>query len=354
MSNDSASLESLGITTNGQIIHMLTAYERQVEGVKLPDFMKRSFGAHMTIDKMVSQQTRIERQENPGCSSASFDMHAANMFQSYIQSAIAFSIKRGGILYGQIDEDKNVLIHAIFEPPQQGSQDSLILERNTAQEELADKIANVWGWEKVGWVFSQSTKERDYIFTSEEILQMAAIQQEMGDTAVTAVVALLPPEEEDEVPEVHFEAFQVSKQCVQLFQEGWFSQAETENYLKVTNPKDPKDKTPVIVARKDVGEVDVDYFLVPVGIKDHEGVVMNSFAIENRLLPQGPSEVKAHLNKYASIPFSSRLKDFHLMLYLADKAGFTPEDIESIAAAAMAGDPIPEGYEMIINGVAGI
>lgn len=355
MEDDTATLESLGIKNNGQIIHMLTTHERQVEGVKLPEFLKRSFGAHMTIEEMVARQTRIERQENPTCMSASFDMHAANMFQSYIQSAIAFSIKRGGILYGHIDEEKNAIIHAIYEPPQQGSTDSLILERNTSQEKLADRIATIWGWQKVGWVFSQSTKERDFLFSSEEVLQMAAIQEEMGECALTAVVALLPAEEPDDVPEVHFEAFQVSQQCVQLFKEGWFSDAsDSNNILKVTNPKDPTDKTPVIVSRKDVNEVDVDYFLVPVGIKDHEGVVLNSFAVENRLLPQGPAELKAHLNKYSSIPFSSRLKDFHLMLYLADKAGLTPEDIDSIAAAAMSGDPIPEGYEMIINGVAGM
>lgn len=355
MSDDTATLESMGIANNGQIIQMLTSEERQVEGVKLPEFLKRSFGAHMTIDEMVSRQTRIERQENPVCSSASFDMHAANMFQSYIQSAIAFSIKRGGILYGHVDEDKNVFIHAIYEPPQQGSQDSLILERETPQEKLADRIATIWGWKKVGWVFSQSTKERDFMFSAEEVAQMAAIQDEMGECAVTAVVALLPADGPDEVPEVHFEAFQVSKQCVQLQKEGWFKETpDSTNIVKVINPKDPKDKTPVIVARKDVDEIDADYFLVPVGIKDHEGVAMNSFAIENRLLPQGPSELKAHLNKYSAMPFSERLKDFHLMLYLADKAGFTPEDIDSISAAAISGDPIPEGYQMIINGVAGM
>ncbi len=32
--------------------------------------------------------------------SCSFDRNAANVFQSYVQSALAFSIKRGGILYG--------------------------------------------------------------------------------------------------------------------------------------------------------------------------------------------------------------------------------------------------------------
>ena len=40
------------------------------------------------------------------------------MFQSYVQSALAFSIKRGGILYGNKDEEGHVTVHAIYEPPQ--------------------------------------------------------------------------------------------------------------------------------------------------------------------------------------------------------------------------------------------
>jgi hypothetical protein len=43
----------------------------------------------------------------------------------------------------------------------------------------------------------------------------------------------------------------------------------------------------VIVASKDVGEVDNDYFLIPVKILDHEGALYTSFPVENRLLPQG-------------------------------------------------------------------
>jgi hypothetical protein len=60
----------------------------------------------------------LHRQEEPHCASVSFDKHAANMFQSYVQSALAFSIKRGGILYGNKDEEGNVTVHAIYEPPQ--------------------------------------------------------------------------------------------------------------------------------------------------------------------------------------------------------------------------------------------
>ena len=45
--------------------------------------------------------------------------------------------------------------------------------------------------------------------------------------------------------------------------------------------------TPVIVAGKDEGELDNDYFLVPVAVKDHEGPLENKFPVEHRLLPQG-------------------------------------------------------------------
>ena len=48
----------------------------------------------------------------------SFERHAANAFQSYVRDALAFSIKRGGLLYGSVSEDKKVTVEAIYEPPQ--------------------------------------------------------------------------------------------------------------------------------------------------------------------------------------------------------------------------------------------
>ena len=58
-------------------------------------------------------------------------------------------------------------------------------------------------WRKVGWIFAQSTKEREFIMSAEEVCQMAAVQDEMGQHAVTALVATWPGE--DGQPEVHFE-----------------------------------------------------------------------------------------------------------------------------------------------------
>ena len=77
-------------------------FEREVPpAVKPSAWESRPFGAHLTIEEMVAAQTRIERQEAPHAPSASFDLGAANAFQSYIASALDFSIKRGGLLYGQ-------------------------------------------------------------------------------------------------------------------------------------------------------------------------------------------------------------------------------------------------------------
>lgn len=60
----------------------------------------------------------MSRQETPHCTSVSFDRHAANAFQSYVHGAIAFSIKRGGLLYGTVGEGGKVSVEAIYEPPQ--------------------------------------------------------------------------------------------------------------------------------------------------------------------------------------------------------------------------------------------
>lgn len=59
--------------------------------------------------------------------------------------------------------------------------------------------------------------------------------------------------------------------------------------------QEPAKKDPVIVAGKDVSEVDNDYFLLPVSILDHEGPLMTVFPVENRLLPQGQCNTRFFL-----------------------------------------------------------
>ena len=350
---DHSILASLGLSS-GSIVYMLTSTERKVESVKLPDFMKAGRKT-MTIEEMVAKQTRIERQESSSVASVSFDMHAANAFQAYV-SSLGFHNKRGGILYGEVKDDK-VYVHAIYEPEQQGSTEELNMERNTPEEARADAIAAAWGWKKVGQVISISAKsERDYMFSALEVMSMAAIQQELGELAVTGVVSQECPDSDDEdgLPsEVHFEAFQVSKQCADMYSKGWFSVGDSPNEFCCVNPSDKNDKTPVIVGRTDVNQVDVDYFLVPVAIDSHSSGFSSSFPVENRLTGQSAADLKARIRSGKSL--SESLKDFHAVMYITGQAGMSSGEAASFASSVLLGEVNEgSGYGMIALSIAGV
>lgn len=101
--------------------------------------------------------------------------------------------------------------------------------------------------------------------SNKEILQAAEFHAESGlKEWVTAVVKL--EVNEDGGADVHFEAFQMSDNCVKLFKDGLF---ETE-IAEDDDPKLSKMKKDVVVGVKDTREVDNDFFLVVVKIFDHQ------------------------------------------------------------------------------------
>lgn len=344
-------LTSLGIR-HGEMLYMWYDMEREVKPAYVKsEFETRPFGAHMNMEMLSAMQTRIERQEEPTISAVSFDRNSANMFQAYSMSALGFSIKRAGIIYGTVDEEGNVMADVIYEPPQQGSAESVVIERGTEEEQKAEELAGYLGLKKVGWIFSRSTAERDFIMSTEEVCQMADFMNEIGDFAVTVVVALA---DSDEGQYVHFEAFQCSQQAAKLQKEGWFRTDidMTTGFAKMVDPREPQKKEPIVVAGKDVDEVDNDFFLCTVKILDHESGYLADFPIENRLdRAQSKSELKAHLKKHAARPYVERLSDFHLLLWLS-KSILDSSDVALIADAVNNKAPVMEGYREIINSIA--
>ena len=116
-------------------------------------------------------------------------------------------------MYGALEEGgTKVKVDFIYEPPQEANATMLTLQRNSAEEEQVDFIAGLLGYKKVGWIFSQSKLERDYIMHTGELLQTAAMQDEVGESCATVVVSL----DSDGGCNVHFEAFQCSEQCVKV------------------------------------------------------------------------------------------------------------------------------------------
>jgi nuclear protein localization family protein 4 len=100
--------------------------------------------------------------------------------------------------------------------------------------------------------------------------------------------------------------------------------------------------------------VDNDYFLVPVAVKDHEAPLENKFPVENRLLPQGPAELKAHLQARRAAPYWARIADFHLLLFLARQPNLEPGEVGALVDAARDHAAVPEGFQLIVDSMAGL
>jgi nuclear protein localization family protein 4 len=146
------------------------------------------------------------------------------------------------------------------------------------QEKRADVITAGLGLRKVGFIFTQAVSQAscNYTLSNMEMRQAAEFHAESEfEHWATAIVKL--DFSEDGGADVHFEAFQLSDQCVKLFKEGWFLKNVPDLDLKLTRMK--KD---VIVLQKDTFDIDNDFFLVLVKIFYHEGSLTTTFPVANR------------------------------------------------------------------------
>ncbi|MCL7026241.1 hypothetical protein MKW94_008272 [Papaver nudicaule] len=264
-SNPQTLISSLGIS-HGSLIYLSYEGERSIVGGPTVT-PAGSFGRKMTMDDLIAKQMRVSRQEKPNCESVSFDRDAANCFQHYVNETLAFAVKRGGFMYGTVSEEGEVMVDFIYEMPQQGTEENLVLMRDSEEEKIVEAIALGLGMKRVGFIFTQTIgqNKKDYTLSNSEVLQAAELHGESGlKEWVTALVKLEVNEEGG--ADVHFEAFQMSDVCVKLFKEGWF---ETDCGGEC-DPKISRMKKEVVVGVKDVKEVDNDFFLVVVKILDHQ------------------------------------------------------------------------------------
>ncbi|CAI9785638.1 unnamed protein product [Fraxinus pennsylvanica] len=331
---------------HGSVVYLAYEGERSVAG---PVFNPAgSFGRKMTVDDLIAKQMRVTRQENPHCELVSFDRDSANAFQNYVNETLAFAVKRGGLMYGTVSPEGKVEVNFIYEPPQQGTEENLILFRDPDEEKLVEAIALGLGMKRVGFIFSQTVSQdkKDYTMSNAEILQAVELHTESDlKEWVTAVVKL--EVNEDAGADVHFEAFQMSDMCVRLFKEGWFE----KDIQGEVDPKLSRMTKDVVVAGKDTREVDNDFFLVVVKIFDHQGPLSSTFPIENRNVPVSMRALKTHLDRTKGLPFVKRISDFHLLLLIARFLDVNA-DVPALAACVQAQATIPEGFQLLIESIA--
>jgi nuclear protein localization family protein 4 len=221
---------------HGALLFVLYRGERSVEPAVKPETSARPFGARLTVDDVSARTVRIERQDKAKCESVSFDRSAADAFQRYVQGALGFSRARAGWLYGSSDDEGNVRVEWVYEPPQEGGKNVAVVRRDAEEEKRADAVASAFGLKRVGWVLAQAVdKSRDCILSDVELRQAACVQDECGELGVTVLVTWDDAGDETAAGaegraggHVHFEAFQCSAQAVKLWREGWFAPLKGE------------------------------------------------------------------------------------------------------------------------------
>lgn len=345
MSNPQTPISTLNIS-HGSMIYLAYEGERTVAG---PNFHPAgSFGRKMTMDDLIAKQMRVSRQENPHCEMVSFDRDTANEFQHYVNETLAFAVKRGGLMYGTVSPEGKVEVNFIYEPPQQGTEEDLILLRDPDEEKLVEAIAIGLGMRRVGFIFTQtiSQTKKDYTLSNKEVLQAAQLHGE-GELKEWVTVVVKLEVNEDGGADVHFEAFQMSDMCIRLFKEGWF---ETE-IAQDADPKLSRMKKDVVVGVKDTREVDNDFFLVVVKIFDHQGPLSSTFPIENRNTAVTLRALKNHLDRTKNFSFVKRISDFHLLLLVARFLDVNA-DVPPLAECVQAQTSVPEGYQLLIESMA--
>jgi hypothetical protein len=68
----------------------------------------------------------------------------------------------------------------------------------------------------------------------------------------------------------------------------------------------------------------------------------------------GLAELKSHLQARRSAPYWARIADFHLLLFLARQPNLSEAEIGLLADAARDKAAVPEGFQIIIDSMAGL
>mmetsp|Transcript_28799 Transcript_28799/g.81243 ORF Transcript_28799/g.81243 Transcript_28799/m.81243 type:complete len:490 (-) Transcript_28799:185-1654(-) len=306
---------------------------------------------------------KIQRQEEAVCSQVSLDTAAVGDFQSYAQR-FAFSRNMMGFLYGRFEEDKDsgkkkTIVEAIYEPPQQIDKESVegFALLDDPLEETVDKIAEMCGMKKVGWILGHEPRGDDkegMFLTSAEIQLAAEFQLEAAEGVEETPFCMVRVTRGSD-GNVTADAFQVSQQCMAMVAE----EALEVDGADLKSFKVNETFT-AIQEGKESKTIDNNFFLCVVPIVQHTSeVFVSQFPKLNRELDdRTPShdELKRQLSKSGSSgwTFIDLLSDFNLLIYLS-KSLDVNADMPKITQSVVNRDiPLDDGYKIIIASMAGI
>jgi len=324
-----------------------------------------------------------------GCS---LDTPSANDFQDYLRR-FNFQRQRFGLLYGRfVDDDadgddgnkkggkddnkkgddinmttsspdgksipykpQNVVVEAIYEPPQEADPTAAegFLVLDDPMEDKVEAMASMLGLQRVGWIFGHPPREVGFQMSAAEVIMAAEFQLEAaGGVDPTPFVSVKVTVGDD--GNVSFEAFQVSRQCMEMVAEQALEVGPNPGFCYVN------DTFTAIQEGKESKTVENNFFLTVVPIRQHTSeVFVSDFPKANRDMDDrvpSKDEMKRQLGKSGTQGWTyvDVLGDFNLLIYLCqflDVNADMPKICQSIADRDV---PLDDGYKIIISSIAGL
>merc|ERR1719265_265159 len=324
-------------------------------------------------------EVKQQKTEESACRTVSCDRDALDSFQRYVGESLQYSCKRCGLLYGTwTAEEGGVEVDAVYEP----AQDNTPLEINITEtaEEIAqvDELAEKLGLQRVGWILFHP--EREYVFSTNEVLLAATLQNEARAKAGEQLaklqadlekawgpekteihkqlpaaeaaaelgkrfVTLVAKPERDEASRqmlVRMEPYQMSDRCLELTAEGKFHQSHSDpSKAKVSKPLS------FVVEKKEVQKMDLEFFLVNVALNhDYTSILASSFAQANRLDKPQASELQTYFDARARGDVTNMWSDFNLLTFAAKSGGLDPADFAAVVKTVVSAGTVPLGADV--------
>lgn len=345
--------------------------------------MKWTLQEFVDMDNQFVFKIQHQKERWVGEGGVSLDNESANEFQKYLRT-FKFQRQRFGYLYGKFidepeDEDEKInypkketlfgtelpdsdiiyikknskiIVEALYEPPQENDSEGFV-PLDDPLEEQVDVIANLLGLQKVGWIFGHPPREKGFQLSSSEIIMAAELQLECAQGVEETPFVTVKVTVGDD-GNASLEAFQVSKQCMEMVAEQAIESGENPGFCYVT------DTFTAIQEGKENNMVDNNFFLTVVPINQHSSeMLVNEFPNSNRdhdPRQQSHDEMKKQLSKSGSAgwTFIDLLSDFNLLIYLSKYLDMQT-DIPKICRSVVDREiPLDEGYKLIIASMAGL
>jgi nuclear protein localization protein 4 homolog len=386
-----APIQRKSIAEDGSIISKTTT-TGETNAVRPGLMSLRSRKLHWTMDELMQLEAnytfKIQRQKKAVCDGVSLDNSMCQDFVSFC-TQLQYKQYRGAWLYGKFvkmlkdsklkaeeekpaydsrgrklkvkakrikegeNEDLQVRVDCLYEPPQNCTNKTLELLEDP-NEEHVEAMARALGLERVGFVFAHPSNRnlKDVRFHSNEIMLCAENQLLAGDEKMESPFVTVKCFRNEE-NNVEFEAFQMSKQCLEMV-------AEEVLQADMSKPSmcGVSDTFSVLVEAKEVGYVDNDYFLCRVPIMQHHSFLKVGLPQANR--PTGhnwqrqPAQIlQSFLARKKSLSTVERFSDFQVLILLG-KVLDRPTFLAVLQSIIDKEVPLEDGNKMILDSLSSL